>query len=120
MVKSRKPCVVSPSLLARVNSIDTTKKVLDEVKLGMSDWTDSDSKKENDNSATKEASECTCFFKREAAFYRDGVFRATGDYMYFKGVCPPKHRKEHQVGIQFPLSNSGLFHKTSVALWARL
>ena len=49
MPKSSKPCVVSPSLLARVNSIDTTKKVPEEVKLGMSDWTDSDSEKENDD-----------------------------------------------------------------------
>ena len=49
MAKSSKPCVVSPSLLARVNSIDATKKVPDEVKLGMSDWTDSDSEKENDD-----------------------------------------------------------------------
>ena len=49
MAKSSKPCVVSPSLLARVNSIDTTKKVPEEFKLGMSDWTDSDSEKENDD-----------------------------------------------------------------------
>ena len=41
--------MVSPLLLARVNSIDTTKKVPEEVKLGMSDWTDSNSEKENDN-----------------------------------------------------------------------
>ena len=32
MAKSSKACVVSPSLLARVNSIDTTKKVPEEVK----------------------------------------------------------------------------------------
>ena len=49
MAKSSKPCVISPSLLAKVNSIDATKKVPDEFKLGMSDWTDSDSKKENDD-----------------------------------------------------------------------
>ena len=49
MAKSSKPCVISPSLLARVNSIDTTKKVPEEFKLGMSDWTDSDSEKENDD-----------------------------------------------------------------------
>ena len=49
MAKSSKPRVVSPSLIARVNSIDTTKKVPDEVKLGMNDWTDSDSEKENDD-----------------------------------------------------------------------
>ena len=49
MTKSSKPCVVSPSLLARVNSIDTTKKVPEEFKLGMSEWTDSDNEKENDD-----------------------------------------------------------------------
>ena len=49
MAKNSKPCVVSPSQLAIVNSIDTTKKVPDEVKLEMSDWTDSDGEKENDN-----------------------------------------------------------------------
>ena len=49
IAKSSKPCVVSPLLLARVNSIDTTKKVPEEVKLGMSDWTDCNSEKENDN-----------------------------------------------------------------------
>ena len=35
--------------MARINSIDTTKKVPDEFKLGMSDWTDSDSEKVNDD-----------------------------------------------------------------------
>ena len=49
MAKSSKPCVVSSSLLARVNNIDTTKKVPEEFKLWMSDWTDSNSEKENDN-----------------------------------------------------------------------
>ena len=38
--------MISPSLLASIESIDATAKVSE---LGMSDWTDSDSKKENDD-----------------------------------------------------------------------
>ena len=37
--------MISPSLLARIESIDTAKKASDLFKLGMSDWTDSDSEK---------------------------------------------------------------------------
>ena len=45
MMKSSKPCVVSPLVEST-----TTKKVPEEVKLGMSDCTDSDSEpKENDD-----------------------------------------------------------------------
>ena len=88
MAKSRKPCVGSPSLLARVNSIDTTKKVLEEFLSGMSEWTDS---REWRLPATKEAYESTCFFKREAAFYWDGVFKAIGDF--WKGFVPQNTEK---------------------------
>ena len=44
-----KECVISPSLLASIASIDVTKKAPEQFKLGMSDWTDSDSEKENDD-----------------------------------------------------------------------
>lgn len=49
MAKSSEHCVISPSLLARIESIDATKKASGQFKLGMSDWTDSDSEKENDD-----------------------------------------------------------------------
>jgi hypothetical protein len=37
------------AFVARIESIDTAKKAPDLFKLGMSDWTDSDSEKENDD-----------------------------------------------------------------------
>ena len=49
MARNGNRCVISPSLLARIEGIDASKKVPEQFKLGMSDWTNSDSEKENND-----------------------------------------------------------------------
>ena len=49
MAKSTKCYVISPSLIARIGSIYTVKNVPEQFKFGMSDCSDFDSKKKNDD-----------------------------------------------------------------------
>ena len=113
MAKSSKPCVISPSLLARVNSIDTTKKVPDEVKLGMSDWTDSDSKKENDDfQPPKKGQKVPASLKGKQHFTEMVSSEQLETISKGLSLKTPKRTRSGQ----FLFSHSGLFHKTSVAL----
>ena len=106
MTESSKWCVIFPLLLARIASIDTTKKVTEQFRLRMGGWTDSDQK----------ALETTCFFERKGALDWNFVLRRNGDH--FRGDLSLKTLKRTPSG-RFPLLNSGLFHKISIALWAR-
>ncbi len=65
--------VISPSLLA---NLDPSKKVPDRYKLGMSEWTDSDSEKEND------ADFQPCTTEEEPETF--------GEALWPNGVCPEK------------------------------
>ena len=105
MAKNSKQCVISPSLLARIESIDATKQVPEQLKPGMSDRTDSNSEKEKNDDfqpPKKRLKLPTSSKEREAALHLN-VLGRNGDY--FKGICPPRHRKEHKAGD---------FHSSSV------
>ena len=108
MAKSSKPCMVSPSLLARINSIDTTKKDPEEVKLGMSDWTDSDSEPKERQKVSASLKGKQCFTEMMSSVQLETISK----------VFVPQNTEKNTVG-SFHIK-SGLFHKTSVELWARL
>ena len=107
--------LISASLLAGI------RKGLEEFRQGLSDWTDSDNEKENQDdfepprSARNHKTPLFCI--REAELCRDGISRRNGKY--FDGIYPPKYGKEHEVGSFNFLAVNCCMHETSIALWVR-
>ena len=73
--------VVLASLLRTINQ---TRKCPDELKLGMIEWTDSDSDKENFQPRTQEAQ---CSNEKERTFFRACVSQATRSHVDVEGCC---------------------------------
>jgi len=81
----------------------------------MSDWSDSDSEKENyDDSEPpkkRQKTKTPLFCKREAPL-QDGISRRNGEY--FKGIW------QRTRSGQFQIFGSEWLHEMSVALWVRI